>query len=146
MPDFTDNLSRARSALEDVDRTPRLPEGDRVFLLEVAARLGNELTAFDLPRHPLHGDPHLDGNVLLSNSGPLLVDFEGACVGPYEWDLTAMGRAHVAYPDADAALLALFSRMRSLTVSAWCWMQCGRAPEVDEAAHVHLEILRGTSV
>jgi hypothetical protein len=27
-------------------------------------------------------------------------------------------------------------------VSTWCWMQYGRAPEVTEAAHVHLRLLR----
>lgn len=145
LPDFTDNLTRAQSALEDVDRTPRLPESDRVFLLEVAASLRSELTARDLPRLPLHGDPHLDGNVVLSNSGPLLVDFEATCVGPYEWDLTSLDPARAAYPDADPELLARLSRMRSLTVSTSCWMQYGRAPEVDEAAHVHLKLLRGNA-
>ena len=145
LPDFTDNLKRARSVLEGVDRTPRLPESDRIFLLEVAARLENQLTDLDLPRHPLHGDPHPDGNVVLTRSGPLLVDFEAACVGPYEWDLTSLERARLAYSDAEPELLRLLSRMRSLTVSTWCWMQYGRAPEVDEAARLHLGFLRDTS-
>ena len=143
LPDFTENLGHAKRALEDHARTPRLSDEDRGFLFQVATEIETALEGSDLERHPIHGDPHLDGNILQSERGPLLIDFEAACLGPYEWDLTALPRASAAYPRPEPKLLALLSRMRSLTVSTWCWMQYGRTPEVDEAAHVHLALLRG---
>jgi hypothetical protein len=142
LPDFRENLQRARAALKDEGCTPLLADDDRSFLSAVAAILADELAGGEIALHPLHGDPHPDGNVLVTKDGPLLVDFEAACLGPYEWDLTALRQASDAYPSIDRDLMALLSRMRSLTVSTWCWMQYGRAPEVDEAAHVHLQLLR----
>lgn len=142
LPDFSENVGQAKRALHDHAKTTRLRDEDRGFLLQVATEITTALAAADLERHPLHGDPHLDGNILQSKRGPLLVDFEAACLGPYEWDLTALPRARSAYPRADPEVLALLSRMRSLVVSTWCWMQYGRAAEVDEGAHVHLAFLR----
>lgn len=142
LPDFTEALDRARTALHERERTPALPDDDRSFLVEVASTIEDALRTRDLPRHPLHGDPHLDGNILTTADGPLLVDFEAACSGPHEWDLTSLPRAISSYDVVDRELLSLLSRMRSLVVSTWCWMQYGRAPEVEEAAHVHLRLLR----
>lgn len=142
LPDFMDNLDRAKSFLEEAEKTPQLPQADRSFLLEIAASIEQALGNAHFSRHPLHGDPHLDGNIVWSKDGPLLVDFEAACLGSYEWDLTSLERALVPYPSADRNLLRTLSTMRSLTVSTWCWTQYGRAPEVDEAAHVHLNLLR----
>jgi hypothetical protein len=142
LPHFSDNLTRAHHALVDSSRTPELPEGERTFLIDVALRIESRLKSFDLTSHPLHGDPHLDGNILLTDEGPLLIDFEAACLGPYEWDLTSLQCARSAYRELDDELLAVLSHMRSLCVSIWCWMQYGRAPEVTEAAHVHLRSLR----
>ncbi len=145
LPGFMDNLLRAEAAIEDREATAALEEPDRSFLLVVARELRERLQDRPLPAHPLHGDPHLDGNVLIAEDGPLLVDFEGACRGPYEWDVSALERAAVGYRDIDRELLSVLSRMRSLTVATWCWMQYGRAREVDEAAHVHLDLLRQSS-
>lgn len=142
LPDFTDNLTRARDALGDASRAPALPDADRAFLIDIAADLDTHLQDFDIDAQPLHGEPHLDGNILQTNRGPLLIDFEGACVGPYEWDLTSLEPARPRYPGVNSDLIAGLSRMRSLCVTTWCWMQYGRAPEVNEAAHVHLRYLR----
>lgn len=142
LPDFTENLDRARAALDNTEATPALSSRDRTFLVQVGANLDEALRTVEFARHPLHGDPHLDGNIVLTNDGPLLVDFEGACSGPFEWDLTSLEQASVTYPSRDRQLLGVLSRLRSLVVSTWCWMQYGRAPEVDEAAHVHLSFLR----
>jgi hypothetical protein len=75
----------------------------------------------------------------------LLIDLEAACIGPYEWDLTALEAARPMYSKLDDELLAVLSQMRSLCVSTWCWAQYGRAPEVDEGAHVHLRLLRDSA-
>jgi hypothetical protein len=142
LPSFIENLDRARDALSRSSATPRLRDDDRTFLVDAGACIASSLAKFDLASLPLHGDPHLDGNILITDNGPLFVDFEAACAGPYEWDLTSLVRARLAYPDTRDDVLRILSKMRSLCVATWCWMQYGRAPEVTEAAHVHLSLLR----
>lgn len=68
-----------------------LDPGDRGFLLDQCAQLGHELgrLRFPLGRSLVHGDAHL-GNVLAGPDGPVLCDFDSACVGPPEWDLTPL--------------------------------------------------------
>lgn len=48
-----------------------------------------------------------------------------------------------AFGRIDRDLLVLLRRMRSLCVAVKCWIDPGRAPEVGEAATVHLRLLRG---
>ncbi|GLY64134.1 phosphotransferase family protein [Amycolatopsis taiwanensis] len=95
---------RARVAdAEEID--PR----DRRFLLrrcaEVEAALG-ELT-FPLRRTLVHGDAH-PGNLIGSARGPVLCDFDSACLGPPEWDLTplAVGRDRFGDPAGRYRMLA----------------------------------------
>lgn len=45
--------------------------------------------------------------------------------------------------DVDHELIALLRRMRSICVAAKCWVEPNRAPEVFEAAHIHLKLPRG---
>ncbi len=142
LPSFTENLDRARDALINSSVTADLPDDDRTFLLDVQTDIATKLEDLKPESHPLHGDPHLDGNILFTDKGPLFVDFEAACSGPYEWDLTSLESARLAYPEARQELLKVLSKMRSLCVATSCWIQYGRAPEVTEAAHVHLGFLR----
>jgi hypothetical protein len=44
---------------------------------------------------------------------------------------------------ADHELISMMRRMRSVSVAAKCWVSPDRAPEVREAAEVHLNLLRG---
>lgn len=67
---------------------------------------------------PLHGDPHL-GNLLFTKEKPLWLDFESACRGPIEWDLSALpGSARL--PRHDTAALAFLRQVRSACVVVWC--------------------------
>ena len=92
---------------------------------------------------PLHGSPHA-ANWLLSADGPLLLDFETACLGPVEWDLSALGDDVLAcFADVDRDLIAILRRMRSVCVAAKCWVAPDRAPQLREAGLVHLKLLRG---
>lgn len=78
-------------------------------LTDVRARLARcdevrvRLRGLTFPLRPalLHGDAHL-GNVLTGPSGPVLCDFDSACVGPPEWDLTpvAVGGLRFGEPDS----------------------------------------------
>jgi thiamine kinase-like enzyme len=142
LPPFTIELDDARRFLEPT-RSPALPSADRAFLLEVHEELRSAVPALRTPHWPLHGTPH-EGNWLTTPQGPLLLDFETACQGPFEWDLAALSDEAIAlFPDVDYELIQLLRRMRSLCVAAKCWIEPRRAPEVFEAAHVHLRLLRG---
>lgn len=146
LPPFSAHLEAGRETLESEEATPALPSDDRRFLLEVHARLLDELSSRPGYAHPLHGGPHLDGNVLLTRDGPLLIDFEAACRGPLEWDLSYLPDSVARhFPDADRELLRVLRNATSVCVAAWCWSQLGRAPEVDEAARFHLARLRNVA-
>lgn len=140
---FTDNIDEAANVLSDPSLTPKLPVTDRQFLRHRYEDLSKALASLIFEPQPLHGEPHLDGNVLFTGVGPLFIDFEAACRGPKEWDLTALPlRVAACYPQVDRILLDLLSDARSFTVATWCWTQPDRAPEVGEAARHHLQRLR----
>lgn len=109
-------LDDVRSRLVDAEE---LDPADLRFLLdrcdEVAGAL-KQLT-FSGPPVLLHGDAHL-GNVLGGPDGPVLCDFDSACAGPAEWDLTpvAVGVRRFGEPMAVHAALA---EGYGLDVMAW---------------------------
>lgn len=141
LPPFTLELADAIRLLQP-DRSPALTPDDRQFLLQVVDELGAALSGLLDETRPLHGSPH-GGNWLPAARGLLLLDFETACRGPSEWDIGALDdRAAAFFPEADLELIALL-RMRSACVAAKCWVEPNRAPEVFDAAHVHLKLLRG---
>jgi Phosphotransferase enzyme family len=142
LPVFTVELDDAARLLRP-DRSPALIPGDRAFLLSVIDELRPVLDRVESRYRPLHGSPH-EANWLLCADGPLLLDFETACLGPVEWDLSALGdEVADLFPEADLELLGTLRRMRSVCVAAKCWAATDRAPEVREAARVHLKLLRG---
>jgi hypothetical protein len=62
-------------------------------------------------------------------------------------DLAALDDAAVAlFSDVDLELIPLLRRMRSVCVAAKCWVEPNRAPEVRDAAHFHLKLLRDERV
>jgi hypothetical protein len=143
LPSFAVELEDVGQILRDRPRLPLLHDEDHAFLLEMQRDLVSSLMGIPSEHQPLHGSPH-EGNWLIGPAGPLLLDFETACNGPVEWDLSALPEAALdAFPAIDWQLLALLRRMRSLCVAVKCWIDPGRAPEVGEAAVVHLRLLRG---
>jgi hypothetical protein len=141
LPWFGVELGDARRLL-DPDRSPALAAGDRAFLRGVVDELQATLSGWHGPPRALHGSPH-EGNWLRTAEGWRLLDFETACRGPLEWDLTTLDDADVdRFGDVDRDRLALLRRMRSACVAAKCWVDPDRAPAVREAAHVHLRRLR----
>ncbi len=142
LPPFTLELEDAKR-LAQPERSPALGPADRRFLWAVLDELQAAFSTLATANRPLHGSPHA-GNWLATAEGPLLLDFEAACMGPIEWDLAALDDETVGiFPDVDDELIALLRRMRSVCVAAKCWVEPNRAPEVCEAAHVHLKLLRG---
>lgn len=143
LPRFTDQLTEVRAVLADSSALRALTAQDRQLLKVMLDELEERLARLALELRPLHGEAHL-GNVLRTPSGVLWLDFESACLGPLEWDLSTLpAEALVAFAGVDEPLLALLRRLRSLCVAVWCWVQPERAPEVREAAEFHLASLRG---
>jgi Ser/Thr protein kinase RdoA (MazF antagonist) len=81
------------------------PEGvdpdDLTFLLERCDHVDHDLSQLEyvLPAGPIHGDPFM-GNLIPGPHGPVICDFDAACTGPREWDLTpvAVGKLRFDYP------------------------------------------------
>lgn len=120
-----------------------LDEDDRAFLRRRYDELLAGIGRFHMSLRPLHGEPHA-ANLLLSSAGPRWIDFESACLGPQEWDLTTLGDEVAAryFPDVDWELLGILREMRSLCVAVWCWLDPDRAPVLREAGTYHLGLLR----
>ena len=142
LPSFSVEIEDAARFLAPA-RSPALPSGDRRFLQEVREELSEAVTDLHAPTRPLHGSPH-ERNWLVVDGKPLLLDFETVCWGPVEWDVAALeDRALACFAGIDLSLIHLLRRVRSLCVAAKCWIDPDRAPEVSEAARVHLKLLRG---
>jgi molybdopterin-guanine dinucleotide biosynthesis protein A len=137
LPPLAATLDRAE-ALE----LPALEEDDRRFLATALRELRRRLDAFRLPERALHGGPH-DANLLRTRDGLRWIDLDSACRGPLEWDAAFLTpEAAALFPELDPEALEVASRLVSACVATWCWVQPGRAPEVDEAARFHLRRLR----
>jgi hypothetical protein len=142
LPPFTDHFREAGMLLAEA-QLPGLAAADRGFLRETYEDLDQRIATIDITLRPLHGGPHL-GNVLVTADGVRFVDFEAACAGPTEWDagfLPPAGATRLGRLDEE--LMSMLDRIRSFCVAVWCWAQPERAPEVNEAARVHLRLLRG---
>lgn len=98
------------------------------------------LAALKTVSRPLHGDPHLD-NLLFTTDGPLWLDFESACRGPVEWDLSALPGSELL-PQHDAAALALLRQVRSTCVVVWCASKERPSPKDQEAVTFHIAKLK----
>jgi thiamine kinase-like enzyme len=88
LPDFRLELDDARRCLHR-ERSVALTSADRRFLLGVVSEVEAALAELGGPWRALHGSPH-GANWLVSAKGPQLLDFETACCGPVEWDLSAL--------------------------------------------------------
>jgi Phosphotransferase enzyme family len=118
LPSYADRIEECAAQLRDPHALPTLNAGDRAFLLGVYERSRQSLAEFDVLPRPIHGDAHM-GNVFITPSGPLWMDFEAASRGPREWD--AVGAPHLpAFRSLDARLYAVLSDLRSVCVTVWC--------------------------
>jgi len=141
LPPFTAHVEDAGAILA-AEPLPALPGADRAFLADLHTRLVGKLAATPVSARVLHGEVHL-GNLLAADDGLRWIDFEAACVGPLEWDLTGLpDEALTAFPLVDRGLLPLLRDVRSCCVAAWCWRNPERAPELRAAAEFHLDRLR----
>lgn len=100
---------------------------------------------FDLPPGIIHGDAHR-ANVIVTETGPHLCDFEVVATGPREWDLTptAVGKSRFNLSDSeyhdfvtaygyDVTTWANFPIMRDvreLTMTTWLMQNVSESPGI----------------
>ncbi|HWD05083.1 MAG TPA: aminoglycoside phosphotransferase family protein [Amycolatopsis sp.] len=125
-----------------VSDAEELSDGDRAFLLDRCAEVEGRLAELDfqLARSLVHGDAH-PGNVIPGPAGPVLCDFDSACVGPPEWDLTplAVGRERFGDPPSH---YERFAEAYGFDVTAWSGFAVLRAVRELKLTTSVLPILR----
>jgi hypothetical protein len=140
---FTEKYEECYSLLDSDRLSPELRSTDRRFLRQVYEHLSARLQTFDYECVPAHEELH-SGNVLWTDTGPLLIDFESCCLAPREIDFLAFSETNLsALPHLDKQLMEVLGLFKSFCVAVWCWSQPDRAPEIREAAEYHLSCLRG---
>jgi hypothetical protein len=141
-PSFLDRQVRRTSRiLFDETAASAIPASERSFLRREYLSITSVLGETKVSGRTLHGDPHR-GNLLVSHGGCLMIDFESVCSGPVEWDVSALPGTGAGVFAADADLLLLMRRLRSLCVAVWCWTRSRPSAALERAARVHLGLLR----
>lgn len=134
-----DPLADVHARVADAEE---LAPGDRRFLLDRCCEVQARLTElrFPLPPTLVHGDAH-PGNVIAGEDGPVLCDFDSACVGPPEWDLTPLAVGRVRFGDPPAWYRGLVA-VYGFDVTAWDGFDVLRAARELKLATSVLPILR----
>ncbi|MEW6736360.1 MAG: phosphotransferase [Acidobacteriota bacterium] len=138
---FTEDYQECYSLLDSYHLSPELSVTDRQFLRQVYQHLRVRLDTIDYEDIPVHTEIH-GGNVIWTDRGPLLIDFESCCRGPQELDFLFFSERNLSIcPGLNKQLMEILCDLRSFRVAVWCWLQPDRAPEVLEAAEYHLSRL-----
>jgi Ser/Thr protein kinase RdoA (MazF antagonist) len=139
---------------ERIEQAP-ISSADRRVLRAVLAEVedGWASARFALGSGPIHGDAHPGNLIHDADSNLVLIDFDSACIGPREWDLTPIGlyatslgwisRAEYevfvtayGFDVTTAPAFALLSRMRELRMTAWIAMLASESDQMaSEVAH-----------
>ncbi len=138
LPDFRRAISGARGLVES--ELQGLPDEDAAFLRGVFDSSLSALSAFPRNYRVLHGDPHA-ANVVLTAEGPRWLEFESACAGPVEWDLSALQSCTPGVPH-DSGLLRLLVGLRRACVVAWCSAKGNPTGSELDAIAYHLDALK----
>lgn len=126
---FTDRVSAAQTLVADHARTPELTASDRFFLASTLNRMRRAVAECGRPEQLLHGEPH-PGNLILTRTGPLFIDFETCCRGPIEFDLAhAPDDVGDHYPGADQPLLRDCRTLMLAMITAWRWDRDDQFPD-----------------
>jgi len=140
LPRLADKTALANRLLQDEAATPALAPAER----ELAGRAYDRLMCLvESLTHStaLHGEPH-DGNIVWTAAGPVLLDFEAACQGPREWDLSYLPAGALSvFAGRDDGTIAMLRGGLSFCVAAWCLATRDPTPAVAEAANIHWNAL-----
>jgi Ser/Thr protein kinase RdoA (MazF antagonist) len=141
LPRLTEKIDQANELLQNAKATPRLTAADRADAANARDRLATFVRSLGQAT-ALHAEPH-EGNVLWTSRGPVLIDFEAACLGPAEWDLAYLATPALdSFPERDDEAIARLRAGISFCVAGWCLADPDPTPAVAEAAAVHLEAFR----
>jgi hypothetical protein len=141
LPDFREESLLCVKTLQMELANGPLPARDFAFLQQVFVTLWRQLDTFSYQSRPLHGDCH-PGNVMKTARGYLWTDWESACRGPIEWDVSSLPKEAEIYFSVDRKLCRLLRSLRSWCVAIWCWAAYDRLEEKRAAADFHLAELR----
>ena len=138
-------MARVAAVQRDVasrDLTPDLADSDRAFLADTLRELRRSITDRHAPEQLLHGEPH-PANVIITRTGPLLIDFENTARGPVEYDLGWVPRAvGDRYPGADQDLLDRCRGLVLAMVATYRWRRDDQHPSGRESGRAFLGALR----
>jgi thiamine kinase-like enzyme len=139
---YAGDLKQMEKVLYDSPGLSTLTAAEHALVREQYVELRDAIPT-NIVLRPIHGDPHF-GNLLVSDTGPGWIDFEGACLGPVEWDLASLPEealtTYAGHVDRD--LLTTFRDLRSIGVVVWCWMNPAPDATLRQAGALHLARLR----
>jgi GNAT superfamily N-acetyltransferase len=139
LPDFREAIQHAREKLLTTDH-PGVSGSVAQFLDSLIASGLADLEKIAWRSRPLHGDAHV-GNLLLTSVGARWLDFEAACVGPVEWDLSSLPEDCASKFEHDPRLLRVLKRIRRACVVTWCAVKVDPSAAETLAIEHHLEAL-----
>lgn len=138
-----------------------LPVRDRAWLLDRLDDLRQQYDSLPpgLPWCAVHGDAW-DGNVAVTENGPVLLDLERFAYGPPEWDLTSVAVDYTTFGCLTGREWDEFCRRYGYDVTTWdgfeimrdirelrkvtfAWQLADDRPDIAEQAAFRLACLRG---
>ena len=129
-PHYTDRVSAAQAARGRPG--PNAGAGRRrigIFLANTLDRMRRAVSESGRPEQLLHGEPH-PGNLLVTRTGPLFIDFETCCRGPIEFDLAhAPDEVGDHYPGVDHQLLRDCRTLILAMITVWRWDRDDQFPD-----------------
>lgn len=151
-----DQLARISDRIALMKRNPLFSSIEVAAVLSWYDEVADDLkhTGSTLGYGPIHGDAHT-GNVLVTDAGPILIDFDHLCTGPREWDLIPAALAFRRFGSEEAAYRNLlrgydiaevegwdiYVRLRELSAATWLFsMESGtsRSEESERRLRVFL--------
>jgi aminoglycoside phosphotransferase (APT) family kinase protein len=136
-----------------------LEDGDRSFLIEWCRELRDRFDRLHFALSPgfVHGDAHT-GNLMGEPGRAILIDFEGAAIGPREWDLVAIAVSRSRFGLAEGAYqrfvntygfdvvtwegFGVLRDMRELYMTAWLMQNLSQGPAIAAEVALRIESMR----
>lgn len=111
-----DILARVEPRIESA----RVPDSDKDFLLHRVAELREEIGGLDFPLEATatHGDAHVQ-NLMISEAGAVLIDFERFSWGQPEWDLAMTATEYLSAGWWTAEEYRVFCKAYGHDVTLW---------------------------
>jgi hypothetical protein len=144
LPHLGDYVEMCNRALETDSRLrKRAGPDDTRFLEHISRNLDERSASVSSEAIPLHGDVY-PGNLMCCRDRLLWTDFEGACVGPKEWDYEIFPDQILAsHPqELDSQILRLMRELKSYCVIIWCLSKKALMAKDRDVIRYHINTLR----